>query len=145
MRTNRLLSVAGLTTLSGTLLLGRAVAEPPADSAADGALQEIVVTAEKRASTVQETAISMTAISGSQLQSQGVASVEALAQEVPGISMRSAGPGQTEYEMRGLSSAGGAAPTVGFYLDETPMTAPLRNCVVKAFCKSASMGTLPCS
>src|ERR1700722_2148811 len=95
--------------------------------AADGddqVLEEIVVTAEKHNSTVQKTPISMTAISGSQLQSQGIASVEALAPEVPGISMRSAGPGQTEYEMRGLSSAGGAAPTVGFYLDETPMTAP---------------------
>ena len=31
--------------------------------------------------------------------------------------------GQTEFELRGLSSSGGAAPTVGFYLDETPLTA----------------------
>jgi len=26
--------------------------------------------------------------------------------------------GQTEYEMRGISSAGGTSPTVGFYLDD---------------------------
>jgi iron complex outermembrane recepter protein len=90
----------------------------------DKALDEIVVTAEKHNSTVQKTPISMTAISGSQLQAQGITDIETLAQEVPGISMRTAGPGQTEYEMRGLSSAGGASPTVGFYLDETPMTAP---------------------
>lgn len=49
---------------------------------------------------------------------------EELVAIVPGISMRSAGPGQTEYEMRGLSSAGGVSPTVGFYLDEMPLTAP---------------------
>jgi outer membrane receptor protein involved in Fe transport len=36
--------------------------------------------------------------------------------------MRTAGPGQTEFEMRGLASSGGVAPTVGFYLDETPLS-----------------------
>jgi iron complex outermembrane recepter protein len=87
------------------------------------ALQEIVVTAEKRSSTVQDTPISLTALSGAQLESQGITSVEQLAGEVPGISMRTAGPGQTEYEMRGLSSSGGSVATVGFYLDETPLSA----------------------
>ena len=43
--------------------------------------------------------------------------------KVPGISLRTSGPGQTEYEMRGLSAGGGAAATVGFYLDETPLSA----------------------
>jgi iron complex outermembrane recepter protein len=38
--------------------------------------------------------------------------------------MRSAGPGQTEFEMRGLSSAGGNSSMVGFYLDETPLSSP---------------------
>jgi iron complex outermembrane recepter protein len=118
MRINRLFSVAGLATLGGTLLLGRAVAEPPADTVADGALQEIVVTAEKRASTVQETAISMTAISGDELLKHGTQTVEQLVGNVPGISMRTAGPGQSEYEMRGLGANGGSQATVGFYLDD---------------------------
>ena len=30
----------------------------------------------------------------------------------------------TEYEARGLASNGGAAPTVGFYLDEIPLSPP---------------------
>jgi outer membrane receptor protein involved in Fe transport len=94
------------------------VEQPP------NALQEVVVTAEKRQSTVQATPMSLTAITGADLQGAGISSVAAIATEAPGISMRSAGPGQTEYEMRGLSSLGGAAPTVGFYLDETPLTAP---------------------
>ncbi len=38
--------------------------------------------------------------------------------------MRYAGPGLTEYEARGLASNGGAAPTVGFYLDEIPLSPP---------------------
>jgi outer membrane receptor protein involved in Fe transport len=38
--------------------------------------------------------------------------------------MRSAGPGLTEFEARGLASTGGASPTVGFYLDEVPLSPP---------------------
>ena len=95
-------------------------------AAAEGAgeeLQEIVVTAEKRTSTVQETPISLSALSGADLQNQNITSVEDLAAAVPGVSMRTAGPGQTEYEMRGLTSAGGSTATVGFYIDETPLSA----------------------
>src|SRR3984957_17958370 len=84
-------------------------------------LQEIVVTAEKRASTVQETPISLSALSGADLQNQNITTVEDLAASVPGVSLRTAGPGQTEYEMRGLTSAGGSTATVGFYIDETPL------------------------
>jgi iron complex outermembrane receptor protein len=87
-------------------------------------LDEIVVTAQKRESTVQSTPISITAISGDQLQAQGVSDLKGVIAEVPGISMRSSGPGQTELEMRGLASSGGSSPTVGFYLDDTPLTAP---------------------
>jgi len=87
-------------------------------------LQEIVVTAEKRVSTVQDTPIAMTALSGAQMRQLGITSLNDVIQEVPGISVRTAGPGQTELEMRGLSSSGGAAPTVGFYLDDYPLSPP---------------------
>ena len=87
-------------------------------------LQEIVVTAEKRNSTVQDTPISLTAITGDQLQAQGISDMKGVIAEVPGISMRTSGPGQTELEMRGLASSGGSSPTVGFYLGDTPLTAP---------------------
>ena len=88
------------------------------------ALEEIVVTAEKRSSTVQDTPISMTAMSGDLMQQEGVSNLTGVVQAVPGISVRTAGPGQTELEMRGLSSSGGSAPTVGFYLDDYPLTPP---------------------
>ncbi len=89
----------------------------------DDTLQEIVVTAEKRESTIQSTAISMSALSGHELESRGITTVEDLALTVPGLSIRTAGPGQTEYEIRGLTSAGGTSATVGFYLDEIPLLA----------------------
>src|SRR6202045_1311953 len=87
-------------------------------------LEEIVVTAEKRSSTIQDTAISMSALSGEQMQQQGISGITGIVQSIPGISMRTSGPGQTELEIRGLSSSGGASPTVGFYLDDYPLTAP---------------------
>ena len=57
------------------------------------ALQEIVVTAEKRESTVQKTPISITAISGADLQAQGISDMLSVAQQVPGISFKTSGPG----------------------------------------------------
>ena len=97
-------------------------AETRAQPAVD--LQEVVVTAEKRDSTVQKTPISMTAISGTELQAQGLTNLVEVAQQVPGVSFKTSGPGQTEYEIRGLTSTGGESPTVGFYLDETSLTPP---------------------
>src|ERR1700689_458837 len=85
-------------------------------------LQEIVVTAEKRDSTVQKTPISITAISGLELQAQGLSDMTSVAQQVPGVSFKTSGPGQTEFEMRGLTSTGGESPTVGFYLDDAVLT-----------------------
>ena len=87
-------------------------------------LGEIVVTAQKRESTVQKTPISLTAITGRDLQDRGITDISAIVQSVPGVSQRSSGPGQTELEIRGTSSAGGNSSTVGFYLGDIPLTAP---------------------
>ena len=85
---------------------------------------EVVITAQKRTSTVQETPISITAVSGEDLQARGVASLAALAQGTPGVSLKTEGPSQTEIEMRGMTSSGGNSATVGFYLDDIPLAGP---------------------
>ena len=113
-------AVAGLCAAGAA----RAADESTATTEQAGALQEVVVTAEKRESTVQKTPISLTAISGADLQAQGLTDLVAVAQQVPGVSFKTSGPGQTEFEMRGLTSTGGESPTVGFYLDETALTPP---------------------
>ena len=87
-------------------------------------LEEITVTAQKRESTVQTTPISITAISGQDLAARGITDLQSVVQSVPGVSMRTSGPGETEIEMRGMTSSGGNSSTVGFYLDDTPLTAP---------------------
>jgi len=107
---------------------GQADAQPrqsPASNAPDtDELQEIIVTAEKREESIQKVPVSITAVSGEALEAQGITDVLQLAQETPGISFRSAGPGQTEFEMRGLTSAGGSSATVGFYFDDIPISPP---------------------
>jgi outer membrane cobalamin receptor len=103
-----------------------AVAGSPWAAAADQGtdLEEVVITATKRESTVQDTPISVTAISAADIANKGLTDFNSLAQTVPGIAMRTSGPGQTEFEMRGLNSAGGNASVVGFYLDETALSSP---------------------
>lgn len=112
----------GSTAISVALGAHAQTAQIEGDSGAT--TEEIVVTAQKRASTVQKTPISITAVSGEELQDRGIANFTALAGDTPGVSMKTEGPGQTEIEMRGMTSSGGNSATVGFYLDDVPMTAP---------------------
>jgi iron complex outermembrane recepter protein len=122
----KFLLLGGLLSLACFARLASA-ADPPAASDANtdsGGLSEITVTAEKYNSTIQNTPISMSALSGDQMAAAGINSVEDVVHDIPGLSMRSSGPGLTEFEARGLASNGGAAPTVGFYLDEVPLSPP---------------------
>jgi iron complex outermembrane recepter protein len=125
---SRPVPVQVLGSLFGAALLagfGAGQALAAADATDDtGGLAEITVTAEKYKSTIQDTPISISALSGDQLAEAGVTRIEDVAHEVPGLSMRYASPGLTEYDARGLASNGGAAPTVGFYLDEIPLSPP---------------------
>ncbi len=122
-------AIAQAAALSCSLLAGAAwgqqAATPPAAAAsAADTLDTVVITAEKRASTVQKTPISLTVLTGAELEARGITDFRSAAQQIPGISFKSSGPGQTEYEMRGLTSTGGESPTVGFYLDDIALTPP---------------------
>src|ERR1700730_13046684 len=116
-----LLSLTGFAEFASAADAATDAASEPTDS---GGLVEIIVTAEKYVSTIQNTPISISAMSGDQLAAAGLTRIEDIARAVPGLSMRSAGPGLTEYDARGLASNGGAAPTVGFYLDEITLSPP---------------------
>jgi iron complex outermembrane recepter protein len=116
-------AVAGVSLLWGVCWADGSA--PTATSDAEGGgLSEITITAQRYESTIQDTPISISALSGADLSAAGITTVEDVTHDVPGFSMRSAGPGQSEYEARGLASNGGAAPTVGFYLDDVPLSPP---------------------
>ena len=57
-----------------------------------GQLEEIVVTAEKREATIETTAISITALSGADIQDRGFTDLGSLLKTVPGVSLRTSGP-----------------------------------------------------
>ena len=117
-------ATAMLATL-GTLFALEANAQSAATGDVIGpSLEEIVVTASKRVSTVQDTPISISAVTGNDLLARGIDSLATLAQGTPGVSLKSEGPSQTEIEMRGMTSSGGNSATVGFYLDDIPLAGP---------------------
>ncbi|MGH8290064.1 MAG: TonB-dependent receptor [Steroidobacteraceae bacterium] len=129
----RRLTIFALSVTLAFAFAGTAWAQqPPAAQATTGGaaeggdqlLQEVVVTAEKRSESVQDVPLSVTAYTGDALQEAGITSLADLAAETAGVSEKNSGPGQTEFEMRGVSSSGGEFPTVGVYLDDTPVTPP---------------------
>jgi len=124
----RLSAVVAGTALTGVLGLFSALRvnadSTVAPESPSTTLEEVVVTAQKRVSTVQNTPISISAVSGADLQARGVSSLASLAQGTPGVSLKTEGPSQTEIEMRGMTSSGGNSATVGFYLDDIPLAGP---------------------
>jgi outer membrane receptor protein involved in Fe transport len=81
---------------------------------------EIVVTALKRSTSLQETPISMSAVTGDAMANAGVQSIADLGASVPSLGFVDAGPSQRRVIIRGIQAAG--EPTVGTYYDETPVT-----------------------
>jgi len=91
------------------------------------ALEEIVVTATKRAENLQDIPISVTALSNETIEQLGIMDFESYAQMLPTLSFKSVGPGTATLIMRGASDGGdgnasGSQPSVGLYLDEAPVT-----------------------
>jgi iron complex outermembrane recepter protein len=109
------------------LLAGAALGLPGVAAAQEAApvaneLQEVVVTATKRTTTLQETPISIAAVSGEEITQRGITDVNALMSQIPGVAFQTVGPGRTNFTMRGMSGSGGSSPTVGYYLDDIPVT-----------------------
>lgn len=117
-----------IATLMGTAATSASAQESSIqavpDSGITAQLQEVIVTAEKRASRAQDVPISLTALTGAELEARGIVNLDDIMQTVPGVALTSMGPGQTEYTIRGMPSSGAFAATVGFYLDDVPVTPP---------------------
>jgi iron complex outermembrane recepter protein len=97
------------------------------EATSSGALEDIVVTAQKRTESLQNVPVSITALGTQQLEDLHVQDFQDYVQYLPSVSMKSTGPGQDKIYMRGVSSGGdgvhdGSVPSVGVYLDEQPVT-----------------------
>jgi len=85
------------------------------------ALEEVIVTAEKRSENLQNVPLSIVAFTAQTLAETGVEDFGSLAARIPGVTLNAAGPGQSSYSIRGIASVGGNAPTTGLYIDDTPI------------------------
>ena len=105
------------------------------------AVEEIVVTARKKAESLQDVPLSVSALRESSLEELGVNVFEDYLLQLPSVTAGGAGPGTSTIYIRGLASTtpnlttagvGGLAPNVSCYLDEQPLAQPGRNLDVYA-------------
>lgn len=87
----------------------------------DGVLDQIVVTAQKRAQALMDVPLSVTAFRGEVLEERGLRGVSDFIGLTPGVSVRPSNNGLASIQIRGISTALGDG-TVGFYLDEIPFS-----------------------
>lgn len=97
----------------------------PATASADsatpsGGIEEVIVTALKRDTSLQETPLSISAVTGATLANSGIQDLTDLTQAAPSLMFQDSGPSLTRVVIRGINSAG--EPTVGVYYDETPVS-----------------------
>jgi iron complex outermembrane recepter protein len=125
------------TTVTAAVLT--ALYGAPAHADDEGGLSEVTVTATRRVTTAQDIPLSITAVSGEQLQENGIQDISALAHSMAGVSFTDKGPfggvnGSTLI-IRGLNSeaTGGQLalatpiePPVATYVDDTPLFVNLR-------------------
>ncbi|MES2320375.1 MAG: TonB-dependent receptor [Pseudomonadota bacterium] len=125
-------SIAAATAVFSTAAFAQVVAEGDTAAKARPAAQSdqievVTVTAQKRKEDPNKVAMSISAVSGASLQAQHVNDFTDLTRVVPNISFTAAsgnggaGPGTSNIEVRGISSAAGAA-TVGIYLGDVSIT-----------------------
>jgi iron complex outermembrane receptor protein len=91
-------------------------------------LDEVVVTASKRAEPLREVADSITALTGRDLESLGAQSLEDYIGRAPGVQFQAATPGVSNVTIRGVGTAtvypDQGQATTGIYLNDVPLTDP---------------------
>ncbi|MEL7043961.1 MAG: TonB-dependent receptor [Pseudomonadota bacterium] len=124
-------AAGGLGTAASGLLSPGALAQ----------LEEVIVTATKRAESTQDIAVAVQALGENTLNDMGVTNFEDYLVQLPGVTAGGSGPGQNTIYIRGVASTtpnlttagvAGLAPNVALYLDEQPLAQPGRNLDVYA-------------
>jgi iron complex outermembrane receptor protein len=112
-------AVGAILFLSATISQAQSVSAPAAAPSAGDALEEVIVTAERRSESLQQVAIAATAVSGEDLQSDAVVRVADLQDIAPGLSVTNTGLVEN-VNIRGIGIASGdpsVANGVATYID----------------------------
>jgi iron complex outermembrane recepter protein len=97
----------------------------------DSIIEQIIVTAQKRATALQDVPFSVAAASEEQIRESGASNVVELARNFAGLAIADLGPGQSQVAIRGISAGQvirdqpGVKEQVGIYLDESPISIAL--------------------
>lgn len=103
---------------------------------ASAELEEVIVTATKRAENMQDVPIAISALGGDSLKELNIQTFDEYVQYLPNVVSAGIGPGAREIYIRGsaseqgsvtVTSAQGTAPGVALYLDEMPVSFGGRN------------------
>jgi outer membrane receptor protein involved in Fe transport len=111
-------------------------AQTPENPEPRAKIETIEVTATKRAESIQDVPVSVTALDGSALENLGVDDFQDYVEFLPNVTFQGTGPGQNEIYIRGaattqtnisVSSVQALQPSVALYLDEQPISMQGRN------------------
>ena len=97
----------------------QAVAQGGEAATGQSAIDEIIVTANKREQSLQDVAMSVIALTDEDLSAQGIDDLQALSFVVPGLLVAETGPFQRRISIRGIGNAFGSSSLVGMYVDES--------------------------
>lgn len=123
-----LLRMSGLVMTASGLLAGAAGAAGGSAVASSDAIEEVVVTAERRSERLIDVPMSVTAFGQEKLDQQGLRNVDDLTRVAPGVTFLRNGNSvsgnyndeDSDLSIRGVDSAAGAS-TTGIYVDDTPI------------------------
>ena len=111
--------ISTIIALSATLL---------ASSSAYAALEEIIVTANKRSESANDVGLAISAVSGDKIAEQKLTSIEDIASAVPGLVFSSSTGNTPIITLRGVGfneSSVGVYPATSIYIDEAPLPFPV--------------------
>jgi outer membrane receptor protein involved in Fe transport len=86
----------------------------------DADVADIVVTAQRRAQSVQDVPISIGVVSSADIRARRITNALDLSYAVPGLSVAELSPGRQIISIRGIGSQRGSSSLTGIYLDEIP-------------------------
>lgn len=116
----------GTPLVIATLLFGMPVANAQSNAQSANVIEEIVVTAQRRAENLQDVPLSVTAIGAMEILEKDISDLSRLEQVVPGLRLARSGSAQRPAirgvytEATGLNSD----PRIGFYIDEIYQARP---------------------
>jgi iron complex outermembrane recepter protein len=110
--------------IAGAWLAARAVAAQPdatddtGSTASGPQLQEVIVTATRRAEDISKVPMSISALTQTSMDLRGIKDIADVARFTPGVYVDNSGT--SNISIRGIASTGGAG-TTGIYIDDTPI------------------------